>query len=317
MVDNNTAGGLTFALMEQHDLSVDRSAWLRERDEDAMTVTTAMGLDRRTPGSGPLSQAGGDDYFDAKRAHYLQHGNNNYSNSSARYPAGTPDELERVGTIGGDDARFSGAGPDESTENLIPASYPPQYSSPRGRGSPQSGHKPNMSTSSFGSAAGGRGDGFDVGSLQMQELGRGPRSESRSSNNPQQPGGYAPVRTPPQHGQNPSQGSSDWRPQHYPNSSSQSLAASPPSMSRSGSRNQQYAAYPPTSLPPGAGAGGAYAGSPAAAYDRDVTRSRSPPLEQDRTPTQQMFGLQAPNYQPLDPDGSSENLPGALDARRR
>jgi hypothetical protein len=308
VVENNTAGGLTFALMEQHDLSVDRGAWLRERDEDAMTVTTAMGLDRRTPGGGPQSVAGGDDYFEAKRTEYLRHGNNNFSTASAQYDAGTPDELERIPTFGGDDARFNGAvGPNESTENLI-ASYPPQYSSPRGRGSPQFGHKPNMSASSFGS---GRGDGFDIGAHEMQQLG-GVRSASRASNQQHQ-GSYAPVSSPPQHHYSPSQGSDRWRPQHHPDSSVQSqgsFAGSPPSMSRPGSRNQQHAAYPPTSLPPGAGS----YGSAATAYDRNMSRS---PSEQDRTPTQALFGLAAPNYQPLDPDGSSENLPGALDSRRR
>ncbi|GAA5905515.1 hypothetical protein JCM6882_004773 [Rhodosporidiobolus microsporus] len=315
-VDQNTAGGLTFAMMEQHDLAVDRNAWLRERDEDAMTVTTAMDF-ARTPGTpGPGSVAGGDDYFAARRAEYMKHGAN-MSRSSTPFDAGTPEELlplelQRMPTLAGEDAQFTGGygTPNGSTENLIQAQYPPSYSSPQGRGSPRmGGHRPNFSQSSFSTLGGG---GYDLGGgahpLEMAQYGApgGPRSASRSSNNTLGgAGGYGSPQG--RHQPNFSTDSAHWRPQHQPNMSVQSAASqgSPQShaMSRPGSRQQQHQAYPPTSAAQG------YGGA-AAAYDRGMTRT--PPAEGALGGQQQprmLGGLGAPNpYSPLDPNGSSEDV---------
>ncbi|GAA6040001.1 hypothetical protein JCM8097_002661 [Rhodosporidiobolus ruineniae] len=332
-VEQNTAGGLTFALMEQHDLAVDRNAWLRERDEDAMTVTTAPMLGGH--GGGPGS-VGGADEFAAKRAEYLRHGAH-MSRSSTPF-IGTPEEelrdpyeMQRMATIGGDDARFDGAGtPNASTENLI--QYPPQYSSPQGRGSPRMGHKPNFSTSSF-STLGGGGGGYDMGAggfasggVDMAQYGApgGSRSASRGSNHPGgfYPPGAAPGRgTPPHGGHQPnlSQGSMQWSPHHQASRSMQSQGSG--DFSRPGSRQDQRQPqfYPPTS----SAGGSPYA--PAAAQFADGMRgmARTPPAEETlATPTQGMFsvaGAGAPRnpYAPLDPEGSTENLPGALEPRRR
>lgn len=176
-VEQNTAGGLTFAMLEAHDLAVDRSQYLRERDEDEMTISTATALGRR---QGPQSVAGteADDYFSGARAEYLKHGMYP-SQSSSPFNPGTPDELpvelQQMPTY--DDATpgsFYALGgrntPNASTEHLINpvAQYPPSYSSPRqgypghGRGpsgSPRIGadgpqHQPNASQSSFGSVPG-------------------------------------------------------------------------------------------------------------------------------------------------------------------
>ncbi|GAA5973539.1 hypothetical protein JCM11641_007107 [Rhodosporidiobolus odoratus] len=329
-VEQNTAGGLTFALMEAHDLTVDRHAWLRSREEDEMTTTTAMDIARRgTPGPG--SVAGGDDYFAARRAEYLKEGAE-MSRSNTSYTAGTPDEellpleLQRMPTYGpdgGSDGAFYGAAkPHESTENLIHSSYPPQYSPPSHRASPAMGHRANFSQSSLGSVAGG---GYDLGargpSLEMAQYGApmGARSASRQSN--QNAPYYSPGRgTPqprpqPQHTYTGSQDSTHWRPHHQPNQSAQSQASSgefggsprgfmSQPMSRPGSRQQQQQqAYPPMSGSPYAGAAGA--------YDRGM--SRTPPAEATlAAPAQAMFGLGVNNpYAPLNLDGSTENLPGA------
>ncbi|GAA6011585.1 hypothetical protein JCM10207_002668 [Rhodosporidiobolus poonsookiae] len=312
-VDQQTAGGLTFAMMAEHDLSVDRNAWLRERQDDEVTVTTAMDL--RTPGAGPGgAPGGGNDYFAARRAEYLKHGAN-MSRSSTPFDAGTPEELlplelQRMPTAtGGNDAFYNGGGtPNQSTENLI--QYPPQYTSPSQRGSPQLGHRANFSQSSFSTLGGGAPAGYDLGAgghpLEMAQFGApgGPRSASR---------GGSPVQF---HQHATSQGSlGGWRPQHQPNMSVQSRASSQDQFSsprvpgsqpqsRPSSRTQQH----PAAYPPPTGAGYAHA---AQAFDRGMTRT--PPAEEAlRTPTQQMFGLAgagAPNpYAPLNPDESQEDL---------
>ncbi|BGP19976.1 hypothetical protein JCM10213_006753 [Rhodosporidiobolus nylandii] len=334
-VEQNTAGGLTFALMEAHDLEVDRNAWLRHRAEDEMTVTTSADLaGRRTPGPGSVA---GDDYFNARRAEYLKHGAD-MSRSNTSFIPSTPDEellpleLQRMPTYqDGSDAVFNRVGtPNESTENLIQPVYPPQYSSPPSmRGSPAMGHRPNFSQTSLGSFASGGGYSGDIGTgghpLEMAQHGvsGGPRAPSRQSNN-NAGTMYAPLRGGPVHGHSSSQDSQQWRPQHYPNQSMQSQAssqeygsprrmASPPQsqpMSRPGSRNQHHPAYPPIS------SAGAYA-TAAAAYDRGM--ARTPPAEEAlATPMQARIGLGVSSpYAPLNPDGSTENLPGALDPQRQ
>ncbi|KAM0747717.1 DUF221-domain-containing protein [Meredithblackwellia eburnea MCA 4105] len=108
-VEQNIAGGLTFNMLEEHDLQYDRTAYLRQRDEDAMTVTTAY--------AGAKSEAGpGDDYFNQRRREYLKHGV--MGSGSPMQTPGTDDlpyELSRMPTA-------------ESQENLI--QYPPRYGSP-------------------------------------------------------------------------------------------------------------------------------------------------------------------------------------------
>lgn len=150
-VEQNTAGGLTFAMLEAHDLTVDRAQYLREREEDEMTISTATALGRR---AGPQSVAGTDvdDYFSDARAEYLKHGVHPSQSSTPFYP-GTPDELpselQRMPTF--DDATPGtfyglGASPNPSTEHLIHAApaYPPSYSSP-GRGPPGRDRAPSAS----------------------------------------------------------------------------------------------------------------------------------------------------------------------------
>ncbi|GAA5827661.1 hypothetical protein JCM11251_001775 [Rhodosporidiobolus azoricus] len=320
-VEQNTAGGLTFAMMEQHDLAIDRNAWLRERDEDTMTVTTAMDRAAGTPGPG--STVGGDDYFNSRRAEYLKHGAN-MSRSSTPFDAGTPEELlplelQRMPTLGGEDAQFTGGygTPNASTENLIQTQYPPQYSSPQGRGSPRmGGHRPNFSQSSF-STLGGPGAGYDLGAggqaLEMGQMGApgGPRSASRASNNMIDiAGGYGSPQG--RHQAKFSTDSAQWHPQHQPTRSVQSVGSasgqgSPQShpMSRPGSRNQlQQQPYPPSSMAPQP-----YGGA-AAAYN--MGGSRTPPAEEALTPGASgriLGGLGAPNpYSPLDPNGSSDDV---------
>ncbi|GAA5989842.1 hypothetical protein JCM10908_002342 [Rhodotorula pacifica] len=143
-VEQNTAGGLTFAMLEAHDLAIDRTQYLRERDEDEMTISTATALGLR---KGPQSAVGteADDYFSDARAEYLKQGMYP-SQSSTPFVPGTPDELplelQRMPTY--DDATpgsFYNVGgrntPNASTEHLINPTpqYPPTYSSP-GRGYP-------------------------------------------------------------------------------------------------------------------------------------------------------------------------------------
>ncbi|GAA5914365.1 uncharacterized protein JCM6883_003166 [Sporobolomyces salmoneus] len=167
-VEQNTIGGLTFAMMEAHDLTVDRMAYLRERDEDAQTVTTAMtGF---TPGTQYGQRNGSvDDYFDAKRADYLRHGASQSVVSGLETPDELPFELRQMPV---DDPLNA------STENLL--AYPPSYSSPPqqqqayGRsGTPM--HRSNLSQSSFGGGGGvlPGGTGYDYP----------PRPESRSTIN--------------------------------------------------------------------------------------------------------------------------------------
>ncbi|GAA5992952.1 hypothetical protein JCM5350_003057 [Sporobolomyces pararoseus] len=162
-VEQNTIGGLTFAMMEAHDLTVDRMAYLRERDEDAQTVTTAMtGF---TPGVQHAQRGGSvDDYFDAKRAEYMRHGANRSVASGLETPDELPFELRQMPV---DDPMNA------STENLL--SYPPSYTSPPqqqqlyGRSSTPM-HRSNLSQSSF---TNGMNGGFDYP----------PRPESRSTVN--------------------------------------------------------------------------------------------------------------------------------------
>lgn len=165
-VEQNTIGGLTFAMMEAHDLTVDRMAYLRERDEDAQTVTTAMtGF---TPGVHHGQRGGSvDDYFDAKRAEYMRHG----ASRSVVSGLGTPDELPfELRQMPVDDPINA------STENLL--AYPPSYSSPPqlqqgyGRSSAPM-HRSNLSQSSFGGGIAGPTGGYDYP----------PRPDSRSTMN--------------------------------------------------------------------------------------------------------------------------------------
>ncbi|GAA5908026.1 hypothetical protein JCM5296_004359 [Sporobolomyces johnsonii] len=270
-VENNTIGGLTFAMMDAHDLAVDRMAYLRERDDDAQTVTTAM--------TGHPARGGStDDYFSARRAEYLKHGAN-LSRSSTPFNPGTPDELpyelQRMPT-------FDNTSPNASTENLI--QYPPVYSSPPqlSRGSPRMGHQPNLSQSSFSTVGGGG----SAAPGYMYDFPPSTRPDSRAS----AMGG----RTTPQQ--------QDWRPQHGASRSQQSFssfdfggAVPPPAsapMSRPGSRQQ---AYPPTQ--------GGYQ-RPLA--DRNSMVTTPPAAEETLATTYPEFSGTPNRYAPID-DGSEES----------
>ncbi|SCZ94465.1 BZ3500_MvSof-1268-A1-R1_Chr12-2g03916 [Microbotryum saponariae] len=154
-VEQNKIGGLTFDLLEESQLAFDRNAYLHQRDEDAMTISSATQL-QASPGTGPGMGPGaagryvdGGDYFNTRREQYLQHGAS--KNGS---PLGTPiddmdvpNELSRMPTGGT-------MGPNSSTDQLI--QYPPSYavnsfgSQPGGSMSRYAGHQP---TSSVGSTA--------------------------------------------------------------------------------------------------------------------------------------------------------------------
>ncbi|GAA6005269.1 uncharacterized protein JCM10292_005362 [Rhodotorula paludigena] len=277
-VEQNTAGGLTFAMMEAHDLEIDRAAYLRQRDEDEVTVTTAAALGhiRTTPGS--VAGFEGDDYFDTRRAEYLKHGAT-YSRSSTPFKDGDGDlplELQRMPTS--DAASFFGMDgrhtPNASTEQLIqpysaviPAAYPPSYSSPPRRSSPQhvrglSGSpaqqhpRGNMSQSSFSSVM-GQLPGASVSALDMAQYGS-PAAGQRPIPQRQYTGQSA-------------YESGDWRPQHAPTRSGQSSVDFGAAGARPGSRQGSVAmqGYPPA-VPYGGGSGSPHShpasrtGSPAA-----------------------------------------------------
>ncbi|GAA5853364.1 hypothetical protein JCM9279_005766 [Rhodotorula babjevae] len=294
-VDQQTAGGLTFAMIDAHNLEVDRGAYLRQRDEDEATVTTAaaLGQHRRGPGSVAGSSAFGgtvdDDYFSARRAEYLKTG---ASRSTTPYNPGTPEELpfelQRMPTFDsgavtpGGDALYSTT--NASTEHLIGAAagaaYPPSY------GSPRAGHRANMSTASFGSA-GGQGVYGEYGtpsrrqSVEMMQYVAGPPGAG--------PGGGRAVpqrqNTAGSFGGSPAMGGGEWQPQHGPRRSIDS------GRSLGGAGGGMY--------PPGAGAP-RYASPPhpQAPYQETLAYPASPPR-----------GGGAPHYAPLQPMESSEHLP--------
>ncbi|KAK4049970.1 hypothetical protein OIV83_003794 [Microbotryomycetes sp. JL201] len=157
VIEQNQIGGLTFNMLEQHDLMLDRNAYLAQRDEDAMTVSSAAIL-----GQNKALESGyeDDDYFSQRRAEYMKHGANRYGsqagtpggdallgNDGSPYgtPIGTPDdlphELSRMPQ--------STNSPSASTDQLI--QYPPSYSSPQSRAGAVYGHAPQPSQQSFGS----------------------------------------------------------------------------------------------------------------------------------------------------------------------
>jgi len=150
-------GGLRFDLLEAHDLQFDRSAYLRQRDEDAMTVTSAGPL-ASVRGVGPASAE--DDYFAQRRKEYMEGAGSEYL--AARTPGldDLPEELARMPTNGSTEQLIgAGAGYGYGGQPAYPpsaqANYPPSYS---GRNSPswQAGHAQgqgtrNESQTSFGS----------------------------------------------------------------------------------------------------------------------------------------------------------------------
>ncbi|GAA6054811.1 hypothetical protein JCM3770_007446 [Rhodotorula araucariae] len=243
-VEQNTAGGLTFAMLDAHNLEVDRFAYLRQRDDDEATVTTAAALGRhaRGPGSVADSSAWGGDadggaegYFAARREQYLKHGT---SRAGSPFAPATPDEipleLQRMPTYD-DRAVPDYAAVNTSTEHLIGAgapsgaAYPPAYGSLRaGAGA---AHRANMSTSSF-STLGGDGGGY------------GGYAASRTSLEMAQ---YAPARPTPQRQHTAGSlaagagiGSGEWRAQHVPQRSADSASSA-------GGAPAQY--YPPAAAP--------------------------------------------------------------------
>jgi len=291
-------------MIDAHNLEVDRGAYLRQRDEDEATVTTAaaLGQHRRGPGSVAGSSAfggtGDDDYFSARRAEYLKTG---ASRSTTPYNPGTPEELpfelQRMPTFDGGavtpggDALYSAA--NASTEHLIGAAagaaYPPSY------GSPRAGHRANMSTTSFGSAGGSQGVYGEYGtpsrrqSVEMMQYVAAPPGAGG-------PGGRAvPQRqhTAGSFGGSPAMGGGEWQPQHAPRRSIDS------GRSLGGAGVGAY--------PPGAGAP-RYASPPQAQgpYQETLAYPVSPP--RGSGPTQ---------YAPLQPTESSEHLPqgGAAPSR--
>jgi hypothetical protein len=151
-VDQNKIGGLTFNMLETHDLAFDRNAYLRQRDEDAMTVSSANAL------GGTKAAEGGDDYFNQRRAEYLKNGaaggrDSPFGGRDSPYEGGrdspfgtplhTPDdlpfELSRM-------PAHSTNSPSSSTEQLI--QYPPSYSSPQQLHQQRRGHVPQHSVGS-------------------------------------------------------------------------------------------------------------------------------------------------------------------------
>lgn len=80
-VDQAKAGGLTFAMLRERDLEYDRTQYLRERDDDQLSISTAAKLAPSRKGStmpGDATPGGtsvaGDDYFAMRKEHYLRHG---------------------------------------------------------------------------------------------------------------------------------------------------------------------------------------------------------------------------------------------------
>lgn len=232
-IGQQTAGGLTFAMIDAHNLEVDRTAYLRQREDDEATVTTAaaLGQHRRGPGSVAGSSAFGgtvdDDYFSARRAEYLKSGAV-ASRSTTPFNPGTPDELpfelQRMPTFDGGavtpggDALYSAT--NASTEQLISATagaaYPPSY------GSPRAGHRANMSTASFSSVGGPGAYGeYSAPASRRQSVEMSQYVASGGDGRP------IPQR---QHtagssfsfGASPAMGGGEWRPQHAPHRSADS-----------------------------------------------------------------------------------------------
>ncbi|KAK4051504.1 hypothetical protein OIO90_004718 [Microbotryomycetes sp. JL221] len=126
VVEQNQIGGLTFNMLEQHDLMLDRQAYLAQRDEDAMTVSSAAILGQNKALESGIDD---DDYFSQRRAEYMKHGavhgGSVVTPGANAYgtPIGTPDDLPfELSRMPQGSA---------STEQLI--QYPPSYSSPQSR----------------------------------------------------------------------------------------------------------------------------------------------------------------------------------------
>ncbi|KAK4699727.1 calcium permeable stress-gated cation channel, partial [Phenoliferia sp. Uapishka_3] len=184
-VQQNTAGGLTFNMLEAHDLQYDRTAYLRQRDEDAMTVSTAF--------AGTKTEGPPDDYFAQRRANYLAHGT-----PGAGSPGATPADVDLPYELSRMPTKMSS----ESTDNLI--SYPPRYTSPVGG----RGHHPNLSQQSFDSSFGGHHQ--EVIASQQQQYYPHPPNRQDSYESIVGPGG---TRGPPGgafHRQMPSQNSAEY-----------------------------------------------------------------------------------------------------------
>ncbi|KAM0786205.1 hypothetical protein ACM66B_007009 [Microbotryomycetes sp. NB124-2] len=205
VIEQNQIGGLTFNMLEQHDLMLDRNAYLAQRDEDAMTVSSAAIL-----GQNKALESGyeDDDYFSQRRAEYMKHGAGRYGSQAGTpggetllgqgggspygTPVGTPDdlphELSRMPQ--------STHSPSASTEQLI--QYPPSYSSPQSRSNGVVyGHAPSQSQQSFGSR---RSFDMMMNAQQQRPDGRGPPAVAMYGH-PQayahQPQGYLPPRSSP------------------------------------------------------------------------------------------------------------------------
>lgn len=113
-VEQNKVGGLTFNMLDEHNLQYDRVAYLRQRDDDEQSISTALG-----PGGGK------EDYIMAgRRADYLRNGPaSTIGRFTTDSPGATPaDEL------GGFD--FGRVHTNQSQDALI--SYPPSYATPPG-----------------------------------------------------------------------------------------------------------------------------------------------------------------------------------------
>ncbi|KAI5480148.1 hypothetical protein MNV49_001808 [Pseudohyphozyma bogoriensis] len=220
-VTQNIAGGLTFNMLESHDLAYDRAAYLRQRDEDAMTVSTAAAFAGKETGGPP-----GGDYFEQRRQQYLNHGPD-FMSRDAQTPDDLPVELSRMPT-------------GESTENLIPT-YPPRYGSPQARHAHNFSQHSFASTHSFGDpyAQGGAG-AQDVEMVQQYSRGgyaqqQAPRPDSRgedsrpSSRTEQyRPDSRTQTRTPPPFGQPQGQAQRAYQPHHASSLSQQSFEGYPP-----------------------------------------------------------------------------------------
>ncbi|GAA6054809.1 hypothetical protein JCM3770_007445 [Rhodotorula araucariae] len=198
-VEQNTAGGLTFAMLDTHNLEADRYAYLRQRDEDEGTVTTVatLGGQARAPGSvadssmwGGDSDGGADGYFAARRAEYLKHGARTSFSGSWYSPASLdklPPELQRTYTSDDRGSAGSSSAPDytstsSSSAPLVGvgppggAEYAPVYGSPRtGASGPYRVNRTMSSFSTLGSGGLGHGEcAAPLASPQMAQYAPGP-----------------------------------------------------------------------------------------------------------------------------------------------
>lgn len=167
-VDGATAGGLTFNLLEARNLTYDRATYLRQRDEDAMSISTGTMLSSAMPSK--QQQATGD-YFDARRP-YGDEGDVSYEQMGGQAYA--------------------------STEYLIGGQQPPSYAAPpmpAGAGRPNEYAYVQEELASPAQMQTGYYTTPSVTPHAYTGAGGSPRQD-RYSSNPPTPSTYSPARTP-------------------------------------------------------------------------------------------------------------------------